>query len=86
MQYRWRMRSRLAEVAEAAEVPEATAKRKRIRARNRAVDHEKANLEAARIIASQPDRYQGLLLEWAHMVLRRRGQQPCFCGEETRGK
>lgn len=70
-------RNRLAEVAEAAEVPEATAKRKRIGARHRAVDHEMANLEAARIIASQPDRYQGLLLEWALLVLCRHGQQPC---------
>lgn len=71
-------RNRLAEVSEAAEVPEATAKRKRIGDRNRAVDYEIANLAAARIIASQPDRYQGLLLEWADLVLGRQGQQELF--------
>lgn len=71
MKYRLRIGNRLAEVAEVVEVPEAAAKRKPARARNRTIDHAAANLEAARIIASRPDRYQGLLLEWAHLVLRR---------------
>ncbi len=45
-----------------------------------------ANLEAARIIASEPDRYQGGCLEWARAVLGKVRRPVSSCAEDRQGE